>query len=264
MSVRAIVMWLAAAGLLVSLACDARLNTPLGGSAAIVGSISVGGTSGKDFAAAQLVCPDLVVRLNNNLVTVDLDDDCSFLVDDVQPAASVVLFVELPALGVSGTIELENVVAAELIEILVEADNDSLSISVSRRAIPDPTDVLPVVVTGNNVTILIPAGTYNQTLTVQGNNFTLVGVAGDRCDASGWSVITGNMLIDANNATFRNIRFDGTVEVLGNNAHFINSCFGSSLVIFGNNTGFDDDDDDDSDDDSDDAEDDDGGHGDDD
>jgi len=244
MRVRTTALCLALAGLPLFLGCDAQLSIPAGGSAAIVGSVSLGQSAGKDATAAQLVCPNVVVRLNNNLVNVNLDDDCTFLIDDVQPAASVVLFVDLPALGVSGTIELDNVVAAELIEVLVEADNDGLAISVVRRAIPDPTDVLPVLVSGNNVTILIPAGTYNQTLTVEGNNFTLVGVAGASCTASGWSVITGGVFINGNNATFRNIRFDGAVEVVGNNAHFINSCLGSNLVIFGNNADFDDDDDD--------------------
>ncbi len=244
MNVRKIGFWLVVVGLPMYLGCDARVTIRGDGTAAIVGTIGDSGSSGKYAALAQLGCPDVIVRLNNNLVNVDLDDDCTFLIDDVQPAANVDLSVELPDLGVSGTISLDNVVASEFIEIFVETDDDFLAISVVRRAAPDPVDTLPLVVTDNNVTILIPAGTYNQSLTVDGNNFTLVGVAGTSCDSSGWSTITGDVFIQKNNATFRNIRFDGVVEVSGNNAHFINSCFGSDLFIFGNGADFDDDADD--------------------
>jgi hypothetical protein len=42
------------------------------------------------------------------------------------------------------------------------------------------------------------------------------------------------VLINGNNATFRNIAFAGSVEVRGNNPRFINVCFGNELVVFGN------------------------------
>jgi len=246
MSVRLIGLSLTIASLLIHAGCGMN-PPPVSGSAAIVGSIVPAGPSGKFMANAQLVCPTVVVTLNNNVVNFELDDDCNFLVDDVQPAALVSLRVELKDLGISGTIELANVGEAELIEVLVETSEDSLSISVVRRAVPDSTDQLPEFVSGNNVTIFISAGVFDQSLTVDGNNFTLVGKAGDGCGAAGWSVITGDVLILGNNATFRNIRFEGRVEIAGNNARFINTCLGSELVIFGNNAEFDDDDGDDDD-----------------
>jgi len=252
MSIRSISLSLAIACLPIYSGCDVRIAAPPSGSAAIVGSIVPTGASGKFATAAQLGCPDLVVTLDGAAVSIELDDDCTFLIDDVQPAAVVVLRIEVAALGVSGTVELTNVGAGELIEVLVEADDESLTLSVVRRAVPDPVDELPLVISGNNVTILIPAGIYDQTLTVDGNNFTLVGVAGEGCDDAGWSVITGEVIILKNNATFRNIRFDGPVEVHGNNTNFINTCFGSELVIFGNNTDVDDDDGDEDDNDHDD------------
>lgn len=100
------------------------------------------GSAGKYGAAAQFVCPDVIVSLNTNAVNVELDVDCSFLIDDVRPAASVVLFIELPALGVSGTIELTNVREAELIEVLVEA-GDEISVFAGR-----------VEAAGNNATFI--------------------------------------------------------------------------------------------------------------
>jgi hypothetical protein len=214
------------------------------GSAAIVGRVVAGGGVGKFQTSAQLACPDFVVTLNGSPATVTVEDDCSFLINDIQPAASYVVEVELVDLGVIGTVELTDVLEAELIEILVEADDESLTISVVRRATPDPVGELPEIVDGNNVEIFLEAGVYDTDLTVDGNNFTLVGEAGENCDDEGWTTLTGNVTILKNNATFRNIRFEGTVEVQGNNASFINVCFDGQLLIFGNNTDVNGDDDD--------------------
>lgn len=216
-------------------------------SAVIVGRIDTG-IAGKLAVLAQLGCPDVVVTLNGSPATVVLEDDCSFVVSDVQPAEQYVVEVELVDLGVSGTVELNNVAEAEFIEILVQASDDSLTISVIRRATPDSTNDLPGLIDDNNVDIYLPAGTYDTDLTVDGNNFTLVGEAGDDCDDEGWTVLSGDVLILKNNATFRNIRFEGLVEVEGNNATFINVCFNGELIIFGNNTDIEDDGDDDDDD----------------
>jgi len=254
---------LLAVGLVISVSagCNQGTLTP-NGTAAIVGSVVSTGGAGKVATSAQLGCPDFVISLNGSPTSVTVQDDCSFLVDGIAPAASYVLSVELVDLGVTGTVELTNVLDAEIIEILVQADDESLSISIVRRSTPDPIDDLPDVIDDNNVEIFLPAGTYDTNLTVDGNNFTLVGEAGEDCDDEGWTVITGDVLILKNNATFRNVRFEGLVEVEGNNADFINVCFGEQLIIFGNNTDIDDSGDDDDDDDGD--EDDDDGDGDDD
>ena len=221
------------------------------GSAAIVGRVVSGGGVGKFETSAQLACPDFIITLNGSPATVTVENDCSFVIDDVQPSASYVLEVELVALGVTGTVELTNVAEAELIEIEVRAEENSLTIGVVRRATPDPVNDLPGVIDDNNVEIFLLAGTYEGDLTVDGNNFTLVGEAGEDCNDEGWTTITGDVVILKNNATFRNVRFEGSVEVEGNNTNFINVCFDGQLIIFGNNTDFDDDgngDDDDGDD----------------
>jgi hypothetical protein len=120
-------------------------------------------------------------------------------------------------------------------KILVEATNDSLSVSIERRTTPDDVDDLPETIVDNDVSIQVGAGIDEQDLTVLGNNFTLVGEAGEDCDVEGWTVIDGTALINGSNATFRNIAFAGTVEVRGNSPRFINVCFGDALVVFGNN-----------------------------
>ena len=225
------------------------------GSAAIVGRVVSGNAAGKLATLSQVVCPEIIVTLNGSPATVTIDDDCSFLINDVQPAVSYVVEVEIVDLGIRGTVELADVGDAELIEILVQADDESITISVVRRATPEPADDLPEVIDDNNVEIFLVAGTYDTNLTVDGNNFTLVGEAGDDCDDEGWTILTGDVLVLKNNATFRNIRFEGSVTVEGNNASFINVCFEGQLVIFGHNTevnGDDDDGDDDDDDDEDD------------
>jgi hypothetical protein len=223
------------------------------GSAAIVGRVVSGG-AGKFQTTAQVACPALVVTLNGSAVDVVVDDDCSFLIDDVAPAASYVVGVNLPDLQIEGTVTISGVSEAELIEIEVDADDDSLSITVVRRATPDPVSDLPTEIpqNQNTVEIFLPAGTYDGDLTVQGNNFTLVGEAGDDCAGDGWTVMTGNVAIHGNNATFRNVLFLGNVDVFGNNTNFINVCFDGQLVIFGRNTDFDEDDGNDDDDDDDD------------
>lgn len=238
--------------------CNGTPGAP-SGSAAIVGRVVSGGAS-KFQATAQVVCPTLVVTLNGSAADVAIDDDCSFLIDNVAPAAGYVVGVSLPDLEVEGTVTISNVLDAELIEIEVDADDDSLSITIVRRATPDLGDDLPSVIpqNQNNVEIFLPAGTYANNLTVIGNNFTLVGEAGDDCDDEGWTLLSGDIVISGNNATFRNILFLGNVQVSGNNTSFINVCFDGQLIIFGRNTDFDDDDDGDDDDNSNDNNDDDG------
>jgi hypothetical protein len=210
-------------------------------SASILGSISTAGTnSDASILAAGEDCPELIVTLNGNPATIVFEDDCSFLISGVQPSENVSLRIELPGQGMSATIELEDVVEGELIEIRVEVGSNALSISVVRRSEPEPVYEIPEVITENNVTILVPAGRYEQDLTVLKNNFTLIGEASDDCgDVGDWTLIKGRVILDGNNATFRNIAFDGPVEVLGNNTHFIYCCFDGVLVLFGNNTGID-------------------------
>lgn len=212
--------------------------------AAIVGSISASGATGKALAfSSSTECPEVVVTLNGSPADIVFDDDCSFVIENVAPAELVSLRVEIPSLAISGTVELKAVTDAELIEILVEVGDDSLAVSVARRAKPTPGDELPQVIDDNNVTIELPAGTYTQDLTVDGNNFTLTGAAGAGCDSpDGWAVIDGNVVVNKNNATFRNIMFVGTVEVRGNNTKFINCCFDGVLVTFGKGHGNDGDD----------------------
>lgn len=209
-------------------------------SATIVGTIADVGAAQGMFQAANAHCPEVIVTLNGSPAEIVIDDDCTFLITDVQPSEAITLSIELPNQGITGTIELEDVVEGEFIEILLETGFDSLSISVVRRQEPEPAEGIPEVITRNNVTILVPAGLYNQPLTVLGNNFTLVGEGGDNCDVGGWTIIDGNVVINGNNATFRNIGFYGPVEVRGNNTRFINCCLDGVLVIFGNNTDIDD------------------------
>jgi hypothetical protein len=184
-------------------------------------------------------CPDVQVSVNGMPVTIDFDDGCAFVIDDVQPAPLVEVRVALVDLGVAGTITLRDVGERELIEILVEPTENSLTVSMERRTTPQPSDGLPAMIDGNNISSELSAGVFAQNLTVSGNNFTLVGEAGQSCDdRTGWTVIEGEVLVIKNNATFRNILFAGPVELRGNNARFINCCFGESLLVFANNADF--------------------------
>lgn len=213
-------------------------------SAVIVGSlVGLGVAAQGTMQAADTGCPDVIVTLNGSPADIVLEDDCTFLISDVQPTENLVLRIELPDQRISSTIELDDVVEGELIEILVEVGDNSLSIRVVRREEPEPVDGLPEVIWDNKVTIFLPAGLYEQPLTVNGNKFTLVGEAGDDCDdLEDWTAIDGKVVVNKNKATFRNIAFLDTVEVRGNTAQFIHCCFGvdGALIIFGNNTDIDD------------------------
>jgi len=222
-------------------ASDTSLRTV---SATIVGTIANGGAAAQGiFQPADAHCPEVIVMLNGSPADIIFDEDCAFLITDVEPSETVVLRIELPDQGISGTIELEDVVEGELIEILVEVGFNSLAIAVVRREEPEPADGLPEVITENKVTIFLPTGVYERNLTVDGNKFTLVGEAGSSCDEDDledWTVIQGEVVINKNKATFRNIAFEGPVEVRGNNAQFIHCCFDGILILFGNNTDIDD------------------------
>jgi len=227
-------------GLTLSAACT--VPNPLAGGATGSGKATILGRLVSSSKSARLLsaipgqCPEVHVSINGAPASIEFDNDCSFVIKDVPVSDLVTVRVELVALGVAGTVELTKVLDGEVIEILVEATDNSLTVSVERRSTPSPSDVLPEVITGNNVSIHLPAGVFKQNLTVSGNNFTLTGEAGQNCnDQAGWTVIDGKVLVNGNNATFQNIMFAGPVELHGNNAHFINCCFGDKLIVFGNN-----------------------------
>jgi hypothetical protein len=228
--------------------------------ATILGRVVTSGGNVRTLSAIGGACPVVAVTVNGTPVSIDFDEDCSFAITDVQAGPLVEVRIELVDLGVAGTVELTDVLDGEFIEIEVEPRNNSLTITVKRRATPVPSGDLPTVISDNNVNILLPAGTFDQDLTVLGNNFVLTGVAGESCDdPTGWTVITGRVVVEGNNAVFRNILFEGPIELRGNNARFINSCIGDELIVFGKMKGshgnghHHDDDDDNPDDDDDDG-----------
>ena len=61
-------------------------------------------------------CPEVIVTLNGVPVTIVFDDDCGFLVTGVEPTELLELRVELPNLGVIGSVEISDVGDGELIE----------------------------------------------------------------------------------------------------------------------------------------------------
>jgi hypothetical protein len=85
---------------------------------------------------------------------------------------------------------------------------------------------LPGYINDNNVKICLISGSYEENLTVNGNNFELTGEARKKCSKDkGWTIIDGNVRINGNNAIFENIKFNRDVEENGNNTRFINCCF---------------------------------------
>ncbi|MDF1556032.1 MAG: hypothetical protein P1P84_23355 [Deferrisomatales bacterium] len=148
----------------------------------------------------------------------------------VLPTGDVTVVVSVD--GIAGTIELTDVVAGEVVEIEVQAGAGSLSIQVLRFEQPvEP--LLATVIDENDVHIELPAGVYDQTLTVNGNGLQLTGETGGDCAEGGWTTITGAVVVQGNNASFTNIKFLGPVTVLGNNVRFSHVCFENKLLILG-------------------------------
>jgi hypothetical protein len=87
-------------------------------------------------------------------------------------------------------------------------------------------DELPSWVTDNNVRLCLNSDIYPNSLTVNGNNFMLIGEAGNDCENDTyWTIVSGNVTINGNNVTFENIKFTGEIVENGNNIIFKNCCF---------------------------------------
>ena len=169
------------------------LNSALQGADA-QNAVSQGGGSSKQGTAvilgrivaadsnAQARCPDASVSINGAPATVTQGEQCTFAVTDIQPAGLVEVRVKLASLNLAGSIELDNVLDGDLIEITVRPGVDSLSLTVVRRNAPDSTPTLPTEITDDNISIRLPAGDFTQDLKVSGDKFTLVGVAGANCN----------------------------------------------------------------------------------
>ena len=86
-------------------------------------------------------------------------------------------------------------------------------------------NALPDEIRENNQKICLKSKEYEDDLTVYGNNVTLIGKTGKNCAVDGGTTLSGRVTIKRNNATFKNIKFEGPVIEKGNNTKFINSCY---------------------------------------
>ena len=89
----------------------------------------------------------------------------------------------------------------------------------------DWTDRLPKLVSDNDVKICLKSGDYYDDLTVNGNNFVLIGEAGYDSGDDDKTIIYGDVTINGNNAIFKNIHFKGKIYKNGNNIIFKNCSF---------------------------------------
>ena len=197
-----------------------------GGSALLVGSFRISEDS---------FCPDQArIVVNDNPAGVNFDSRCEFVIKDF-PTGNVLFLIQVDNL--TGTFNFENIDRGEFIEIVVVLHTESLSLSVVRRVKSTEVGMLPVSIESSNSNLQVPAGLYEQSLTVDGNSIILTGAENeqsDPCNSEAGTTIRGKVFINGNNATFRNIKFLGDIEIRGNKARFINSCIGENLLIFGN------------------------------
>jgi len=180
-------------------------------------------------AVAADVCPEVRVQVDGAPVDLQTGPECNLFLSAL-PTGDLTVTVSVD--GIAGTIELTGVVEGEIVEIEVQAGEGKLSIDVLRYMEPDGS-MLPVVINENDVHLELPAGLYDQTLTVKGSGFQLIGEAGADCASDGWTTIIGAVVIRGNNASFTNIKFLGPVTVLGDNVTFTHVCFENKLLILG-------------------------------
>ena len=196
------------------------------GSALLVGSFRISDHS---------FCPEQVrIVVNENPTTFEFDPRCEFAIKDF-PTGNVLILIQ--ADNITGTFRVDNVEISELLEIVVVVHTQSLSLSIIRRVKSSEIGMLPVSIEASNLNIQVPAGLHEQSLTVDGDNFIMTGAEKeqlDSCISQAWTTITGNVSINGNNATFRNIKFLGDIEVKGNKVRFIHSCVRENFLIFGN------------------------------
>jgi hypothetical protein len=87
------------------------------------------------------------------------------------------------------------------------------------------TDKLPSTITDNNEKFCLMPGDYDKSLTVNGNDVKLIGEANNDCGDGDWTILSGPVTINGNDATFKNIKFKEKKKKNGNNISFINCCF---------------------------------------
>jgi hypothetical protein len=83
----------------------------------------------------------------------------------------------------------------------------------------------PVSINGNNMKIYLHKGVYTKNLIINGNNTLIIGNAGIYCGDSDWSILSGTVTINGNNAVFRNVELGGEIYEYGNNIVYDNVCY---------------------------------------
>ena len=174
-------------------------------------------------------CPDVSVSLDPpSAFDLEFSEDCKLFVTEI-PVGTVTVTIEIQ--GIRHSVTLDDVAEGEVVELEVEVGPGSLDVHVLRWSEPPP-GPLPEVVENNDVHIDLPAGYYRQTLTVNGNNFELVG-AGCSEESGSSSVIAGAVVVNGNGARFSGLQFLAPVTVYGNNVEFQGCCFDRGLIIVG-------------------------------
>jgi len=189
------------------------------------------------YSAASGTCAPVTVQINDQDPFVpDVSEDCRFFVASL-PLGDVTVTVSVD--GVQGAVFLPDLKDGEIVELEVQAEQEDgkvkLRIDVVRWMDDSPPGPLPTVVNDDGVSIDLPPGTYDQTLTVNGDDFRLVGTeAPPECGEDGWPTITGAVLLKGDRAFVNRVKFLGLVTVRGDRVEFgTEVCFEGGLLILG-------------------------------
>ncbi len=189
------------------------------------------------YSAASGTCAPITVQINDQDPFVpDVSEDCRFFVASL-PLGDVTVTVSVD--GVQGAVFLPDLKDGEIVELEVQAEQEGgkvkLRIDVVRWTDDGTSSPLPTVVNDDGVSIDLPPGTYDQTLTVNGDDFRLVGTeAPAECGEEGWPTITGAVLLKGDRAFVNRVKFLGLVTVKGDDVEFgTEVCFEGGLLILG-------------------------------
>lgn len=179
--------------------------------------------------AARYEGTTLIVRVNGADHHAAVNDDLTFAVRAL-PTGDVTIEVEVD--GARGTVTLEDVEPGEVIEVFVDGGDGGIEIRVTRRdrvAEPDrvrplPVNDSPIEIRDSDVIRRLGRGIYHGSISILGNNVTLIGASDGTCDDDERTYVDGPLEIRGNNARLVNIVFRGPEEIQGNNARFFDEC----------------------------------------
>jgi hypothetical protein len=170
---------------------------------------------------------DFQISVNDSPRTVDLAEDGSFVVREV-PADGPCVFA-IAALGLRGSLTIDDVHLGEVIEVLVRVEIDRIVITIVRRntASEPPREVdqqsgAPLEISANHICYYLRPGVYDRDVVITGHHVALLGNAS--CADGQRSVLRGTLRVTGHHDLVQDVDLRGSVVVNGHHDRIADSC----------------------------------------